>query len=143
MSKEGFRDFLNKSVNAAKEGMAEALVRREEDVYNDAIELGISKTIAALHDANVKDIEIIRVMNKYWGMASPEVKERLLEEKYRSVKDALRDYLEMEGYNESEIRQFMRENRVSKKIHENRELWKLKNNPEKLIKALTENTNEE
>lgn len=82
-------------------------------------------------------------MNKYWGMASPEVKECLLEEKYRSVKDALRDYLEMEGYDESEIRQFMRENRVSKKIHENRELWKLKNNPEKLIKALTENTNEE
>lgn len=60
MSKEGFINFFNQSVNAAREGMADAIVRREENAYNDAIELGISNTIAALHDANVKDVEIIR-----------------------------------------------------------------------------------
>ena len=57
-------------------------------------------------------------MNKYWGIAAPEVKERLLDEKYRLVKAVLRDHLEMEGYYESEIRQFMHENRVSKKKRE-------------------------
>lgn len=121
-----------------RERLANAIMEREDEAYYEALEIGISNTIAALHDTNVKDEEIIRVMNKYWGIAALEVEKRLLREKGDSVVNALRYHLKMQGYNDGDIQHFMIHNKVGKKIRNNPELCKLKNSPEKLKKLVIE-----
>ncbi|SES64766.1 hypothetical protein SAMN02910413_0275 [Pseudobutyrivibrio sp. C4] len=130
---------LRNGLGALREGIAEAHFERVDEAYFEAIEIGVSNTISALHDANVKDDEIIRVMNKYWGIPFAEAEDRLLIEKSESVKASLCHYLKLQGYSEQEIRRFMIHNNVGSKISNNKELWKLKNNPEKLMKAVEEN----
>ena len=106
-----------------------------ETAFFDAIEIGITNTIAALYDTDVDDNEIIRVLNKYWGINNNEAEERLVFEKTQSVVRELKRYLKMQGYSAVDIDQFMKSNKVSRKIRYNNELWKLKRNPEKFSLA--------
>jgi len=62
----------------------------------------------------------------------------LLYEKRTAPARALRYHLKMQGFTETEIQQYMRSNSVLIKLRENHELWKLKDNPQKLMKAIQE-----
>lgn len=42
----------------------------------------------------------------------------------------------MQGYSQSDIQHFMITSKAIKKIKHNRELWKMKDNPEKLFKVV-------
>lgn len=104
--------------------------------FEDAIEIGIGNTVSALYEANVSDDKIIHLLNKYWGIPMNEAEDRLLFEKRESVIRALRHYLKMQGYSQSDIQHFMNTSRANIKIRHDRELWKMKDNPEKLFKVI-------
>lgn len=107
-----------------------------EAAFSDAIEIGITNTMAALYDADVDDDEIIRVLNKYWGINRDEAEERLIYEKRQAAIRELERYLKMQGFSAIEIKQFMKTNNASIKIRHSNELWKLRRKPEKLMKEV-------
>ena len=109
-----------------------------EEAFSDAVEIGISNTVAALLDADVVDDEIIRVLNKYWGCNQDETESRLIHEKSQATINELKHYLKMQGYSGIEIDRFMKSNKAAAKIRHNNELWKLKRNPEELMKSVKE-----
>ena len=104
--------------------------------FEDAINIGIRNTVSALYEANVSEDKITHLLNKYWGIPMTEAEDRLLFEKSESVIRALRHYLKMQGYSQSDIKHFMFTNRARIKIKHDRELWKMKDNPEKLFKIV-------
>lgn len=92
--------------------------------------------MAALYDADVDDDEIIRVLNKYWGINRDEAENRLVYEKCQAAIRELERYLKMQGFSAIEINQFMKSNNASIKIRHSNELWKLRRKPEKLMKEV-------
>lgn len=109
-----------------------------EEAFSNAIEIGITNTMAALYDADVDDDEIIRVLNKYWGINRDEAENRLVIEKGTAAIRGLERHLKMQGFSAIKINQFMRSNNAYIKIRRNNELWKLRRNPEKLMKEVQE-----
>ena len=109
-----------------------------EAAFSNAIEIGITNTITALYDADVDDDEIIRVLNKYWGIIQDEAEKRLVFEKGQAAISELERYLKMQGYTAIKINQFMKSNNAHVKIRRSNELWKLRRKPEKLMKEVQE-----
>ncbi len=113
-----------------------ALNQIEEKSFLDAIEIGIENTIASLYEANVNDNEIVRIVGEYWGLCKDDVVERIIWEKQQATIRSLNQYLKLQGYSKEEINQFMKEEKAIFQIRCNKDLWKLKNNPEKLVKEI-------
>lgn len=109
-----------------------------EDAFSDAIEIGIANTVAALYDADISDDKIINLVNKYWNISMDEAEDRLLHEKKLAATRELKRYMKLQGRSEKDIRQFMISSRAGVKINKNSDLWKLRRNPEKLLKAVQE-----
>ena len=134
------KEYLKKGGNVIPNIARKVYEDRADQVFSEAIEVGITNTIAALYDAGVNDDEIVRVINKFWGIHSEEVEERIIFEKQYAAKRELKHYLKMEGYTETEIQQFMISTKAYIKIKHDKELWKLAKSPEKLFKAVKEGT---
>lgn len=135
-------------VNYLKEGIksvgalalniyGESLNQAGEQAFSEAIEFGIENTISALYDAKVNDKEICRVVSEHWGISYQEAEERLVWEKQQATICSLKQYLKLQGYSGIDIDSFMRKSNV--RIRHEKELWKLKDAPEKLFKALQSN----
>ena len=135
-------------VNYLKEGIksvgalalniyGESLNQAGEQAFSEAIEFGIENTISALYDAKVNDKEICRVVSEYWGISYQETEEHLVWEKQQATIRSLKQYLKLQGYSGIDIDSFMRKSNV--RIRHEKELWKLKDAPEKLFKALQSN----
>lgn len=107
-----------------------------EQAFSEAIELGIENTIASLYDAKVSDKEIIRVVREHWGISDQEAEDRLLWEKQQATIRSLRRYLKLQGYSSLDIKNYMMESKASMRIRHERDLWHLKDDPEKLFKIL-------
>lgn len=115
----------------------ESLNQAGEQAFSEAIEFGIENTIAALYDAKVNDKEICRVVSEHWGISYQEAEDRLVWEKQQATIRALKQYLKLQGYSGIDIDSFMRKSNM--RIRHEKELWKLKDAPEKLFKALQSN----
>lgn len=126
------------AIELVRESYGDIINQEGEEAFSNAIEIGIGNTIASLYDANIDDDEIIRILNKFWGINIDEAESRILHEKSQATIRELRSYLKMEGYNFQEINHFMISNKAGTIIRHNNELWKLKDKPEKLIKKLKE-----
>lgn len=107
-----------------------------EQAFSSAIEIGIENTFATLYDAKVEDRDILRVVCDHWGIAMEDAEERLVWTKQQAAIFSLKQYLKLQGYTENEIKSFMIEHEASIKIRHDKDLWKLKNNPEKLFKVI-------
>ena len=138
ITKEEVVELLKAGGRFVMDGFGDSLDQVGREAFSQAIEIGIENTIAALYDANVDDKEILRVVSEQWGLPIEEIEDRLIWEKHEVAIRALRQYLKLQGYSPSEIRQFMQSNSALTKIRENRELWKLRNNPQKLMKVVQE-----
>lgn len=114
----------------------ETLNQAGEKAFSEALEIGIENTIAALYDAKVDDKEILRVVSEHWGLALNDAEERLIREKQQATIRSLKQHLRLQGYSAREIEIFMRDNMATTQIRHNKDLWKLKNTPEKLVKAI-------
>lgn len=49
--------------------------------FSDAIEIGIKNTITSLYEANVDDMEILRIVSEQWEIRMEDVEDRLVWEK--------------------------------------------------------------
>lgn len=116
----------------------EGLNQTGEKAFSDAIEIGIENTVAALYDANVDDKIILQVVNKYWGIGLNEATDMLIIEKKEATIRSLKEYLKLQGYSKSDIDDFIRVHKATSKIRHEKDLWKLKDDPEKLIKSIKE-----
>ena len=114
----------------------DSLNQAGEQAFSEAIELGIENTIASLYEAKVNDKEIIRVVSEHWGISHREVEDRLVYEKKQVAIRSLRQHLKLQGYSSADIDAFMREHKALMRIRHEKDLWKLKDTPEKLFKAL-------
>jgi len=124
------------AADLAKKLYGDSINQAGEAAFSDAIETGITNTIAALYDADVGDEEIFRVLNKYWSIDRDEAEERLLFEKKQAPIRELKQYLKMQGFSKTEINNFINSNQAAIKVRHNKELWKLRRNPEKLMKEV-------
>lgn len=114
----------------------ESLNHAGEQAFSEAIEFGIENTISALYDAKVNDKEICRVVSEHWGISYQEAEDRLVWEKQQAAIRSLKQYLKLQGYSTIDINNYIRNNNALIKIRHDKDLWKLKDNPEKLIKAI-------
>jgi len=107
--------------------------------YDDGIEIGKSNTIKSLLYANINDRDtFISAVRKVWNMDETEIEDRIVFEKKAILTEKIKEYLRFNGNTEGYIKDFFRENQVIIKLKDNCDLWKLKDNPEKLIKAISE-----
>lgn len=132
------REFGESLLDSAGEGIRKGINNHKEEAYSQGIEVGIGKTIAALYDADIEDEKILELMNKHWGLNMNDATDMLINEKGEAVIRELRQYFKLQGYSDSDIKFFMRENRVEFKIRRNPELLNLKDNPKKVIEAIKE-----
>lgn len=110
--------------------------QKGEQAFSEAIEIGIKNTVTALYSAKVEDKEILRVLSETWGISLAEAEERLLLEKPQAAIRSLKHFLRLQGNTSPEIEKYMRESRASMHIRCNKDLWKLRENPEKLLREL-------
>ena len=115
----------------------ESLTKVGEQAFSEAIEIGIINTIATLYEAKVPDEEILRVVNAHWGIDQHEVSDRLIFEKQQATIRSLEKYLKLQGYSKNEMREFMKKENAKDKIRHNKDLWQLKDKPEKLMNAIS------
>ena len=102
--------------------------------FNEAIQIGIQNTVSSLYDADVDDMNIICILNKYWGINRDEAIKLIAFEKKNAPVRELKTYLKLNGYSSKEIIEFVRIN--GSKIRHHNELWALKKDPEKLKNEL-------
>jgi len=113
--------------------IAENVITNERAIgFNEAIEIGIEKTITSLYNANIKDEQIRNIVNKQWGIDGEETDKRLNNIKANMTINSLKEYLKRQGYSKNKIIQMFRENQVAAKIRRDETLWKLKDKPENL-----------
>ena len=117
----------------------ESLDQVGEQAFSEAIELGIENTVASLYDAKVSDKEIIRVVCEHWGISHQDAEDRLVWEKQQAAIRSLRLYLKLQGYSNLDIKAFMSERKALVRIRREKDLWKLKDAPDKLFKTLQSN----
>lgn len=69
-------------------------------------------------------------------MNRKEAEDRLIYEKGQTPVRALKEYMKLKGYPDDEIDDFIRSHQVSIKVRNDKELWELRRNPDKLMKVL-------
>ena len=142
LSYEQIKKYFYKAGVILKDTLVEKLYdvveNMKKDAYDEAIELGLNRTISALDNANVSDQEIIRIVKDKWSMDENDIIGRLLFVRRTDAIECLRRYLRLQGYSESEVKEFMSKNMAAVKIRHEKDLWKLRKNPEKLMKAVME-----
>ena len=122
---------------AARDAYGEHLNQVGKQAFEDAIEIGISNTIAALCDARVSDKETLRVVCLHWGISVEDAEDRLVFEKKESAIRSLKQYLKLNGWSPKQIDDFFHNSLAAIHIRHSNELWKLKDNPEKLFKEIS------
>ena len=140
MNAEAVRDFFisgGKIIgNLAISLYGKSLDVAGKNAFSDAIEIGITNSITALYNADVKDEVILREMTAVWGISKDEAIDRLLIIKGNCAIEALKQHLRLQGWDDAEIRHFMITTHAAHTIRNNHDLWKLKNTPDKLYKAV-------
>lgn len=98
----------------------------------------VKRAIKAFYEAKVEDKVIIQLLHDYWKISEYSAMEALrIEKTVNNPRKVLIKYLQNQGYKNSYIREFIRNNNVEKQLENNPSLWKL--SPEKLVKKIEEN----
>ena len=111
----------------------------ERAVFDETVTMGVYRTISALYDASVVDAEIVRVVHKYWELDEEQIIKRLVFVKEQAVLDSLALYMQCQGFSDAQIGEFISVHKVRNKVNTDKELWKLKNKPEKLYESVQNN----
>lgn len=134
--KEIFEEFGD-----ARRDALNAIINDEvEEALTYAKKNEIKRATAALYEAKVKEDVIIKLLLNYWKIDKYQALEALrIEKTVKSPKKMLIKYLQRQGYNASDIKEFIKNNDIEKQLENNPILWKLSNSPERLIKVLEQN----
>ena len=126
MSKN-FGDYLASAGSFLLDATREAVWRHEDESVQAERLAGMSTTVAALYDAKVKDEEIIRLIQKYYGVIERETQEQLrIEKTIEHPCRELQSYLmREEALSADEAREFITNHGAVDLLRETRGLWKL------------------
>jgi hypothetical protein len=126
-------EYLSRAGYFVLDAVRESSRRHDEVVVNESQDNGIQITTAALYESKVKDDNIIRMLQKFWGITDTDARERLRIEKTinypcRSVAEYL---MSEEAMTQDEADDFIINRGVLDYLREERSAWKL--SPKELV----------
>lgn len=103
-----------------------------ENQNNGIREMGISKSIDCLLEANVDVEQIVNVLNKHWNVPYAEAKDRIEFQIQSLAKKSIVTYLHSQGMTETEISDYIKSKNVFVRISHEPQLKLLWKTPKKL-----------
>lgn len=129
-------NYLSRAGSFFIETTREAVWKYGDERAREEYDSGILITIAALYESKVKDDEIIRLVQKYYGITESDAQEKLrIEKTIEHPCRELQSYLmREEAFSAEEARNFIIEHGTVEMLRETRGLWKL--SPKELCKRI-------
>lgn len=124
-----FKDFISDVLSEIKGQFVETR-------NNEIREIGISKSIDCLLEANVDVEQISNVLNKHWNVPYEDAKDRIEFEMQSLAKKGFIVYLHNQGMTENEIRDYIRSKNIFVRISHEPHLKLLWKTPKKLYDQL-------
>ncbi|MBF4807693.1 MAG: hypothetical protein HXK26_03240 [Lancefieldella rimae] len=133
---KSFGDYLAGAGCFFLDATREAVVRHEDETVQQEREAGISILTAALYEAKIKDPEIIRLLQKYYGLREGEAQEQLrIEKTINHPCRELESYLmSEEAFSQQEAQDYIIDHGTVDLLRQERGLWKL--SPKELLKRI-------
>lgn len=133
---KSFGDYLAGAGYFLLDTTREAVLRHDDETVQQEREAGISILTAALYEAKIKDPEIIRLLQKYYGLRENEAQERLrIEKTINHPCCELESYLmSEEAFTQQEAQDYIIDHGTVDLLREERGLWKL--SPKELLKRI-------
>ena len=131
-----FTDFLAGAGYFLLDTTREAVLRHDDETAQQEREAGISILTAALYESKIKDIEIVRLLQKYYGLRDNEAQEHIrIERTINYPCRELESYLmSTEGFSQQEAQDYIIDHGTVDLLQQERELWKL--SPKEMLKRL-------
>ena len=135
MSKN-FGDYLISAGSFLLDVIRETVWHREDESIKEERAAGMATTIAVLYEAKVKDEEIIRLVQKYYGVTESDAQEQLrIEKTIEHPCQELQCYLmREEAFSPAEARNFILDHGIVDMLQETRGLWRFP--PKELLKKI-------
>ena len=137
---KSFGDYLYGAGSWVLGATREVISQHEAESIQAERESGIATTIAILYEANIKDCEIVRLIQKYYGINEHEVRGLIhIEKTIQHPCRELHIYLmEEEGFSYEEAFQYIIGHHVDEILQRERESWKL--SPKELLEMVENQT---
>lgn len=133
---KSFGDYLAGAGYFLLDTTREAVLRHEGETVQQERDAGISILTAALYEAKIKDPEIIRLLQKYYGLRENEAQEQLrIEKTINHPCRELESYLmSEEALSQQEAQDYIINHGTLDLLRQERGLWKL--TPKELLKRI-------
>ena len=131
-----FTDFLAGAGYFLLDTTREAVLRHDDETAQQEREAGISILTAALYESKIKDAEIVRLLQKYYGLRENEAQEQIRIERTTNYPwRELESYLmSTEGLSQQEAQDYIINHGTVDLLRQERGLWKL--SPKELLKRI-------
>lgn len=131
-----FTDFLAGAGYFLLDTTREAVLRHDDETAQQEREAGISILTAALYESKIKDAEIVRLLQKYYGLRENEAQEQIrIERTINYPCHELESYLMItEGLSQQEAQNYIIDHGTVDLLQQERGLWKL--SPKELLKRI-------
>lgn len=136
MMAKSFKDYLAGAGYFLLDTTREAVLRHEDETVQQEREAGISILTAALYEAKIKDPEIIRLLQKYYGLRENEAQEQIrIEKTINHPCSELESYLmSEEALSQQEAQDYIIDHGTVDLLRQERGLWKL--SPKELLRKI-------
>lgn len=133
---KSFGDYLAGARYFLLDATREAVSRHENETVQQELEAGISILTSALYEAKVKDPEIIRLLQKYYGLRENEAQEQLrIEKTINHPCRELESYLmSEEAFSQQEAQEYIIDHGIVDLLRQERDLRKL--SPKEILKKI-------
>lgn len=114
----------------------EAALRHDDETAQQEREAGILILTAALYESKIKDTEIVRLLQKYYGLRENEAQEQIrIEKTINHPCRELESYLmSTEAFSQQEAQDYILDHGMVDLLQQERGLWKL--SPKELLKRI-------
>ena len=131
-----FTDFLAGAGYFLLDTTREAVLRHDDETAQQEREAGISILTAALYESKTKDAEIVRLLQKYYGLRENEAQEQIrIERTINYPCRELESYLmSTEGLSQQEAQDYIINHGTVDLLRQKRGPWKL--SPKELLKRI-------
>lgn len=131
-----FTDFLAGAGYFLLDTTREAVLRHDDETAQQEREAGISILTAALYESKIKDTEIVRLLQKYYGLRENEAQEQIrIEKTINHPCRELESYLmSTEAFSQQEAQDYIIDHGTVDLLRQERGLWKL--SPKELLKRI-------
>ena len=131
-----FTDFLAGDGYFLLDTTREEVLRHDDETAQQEREAGISILTAALYESKTKDAEIVRLLQKYYGLRENEAQEQIrIERTINYPCRELESYLmSTEGLSQQEAQDYIINHGTVDLLRQERGLWKL--SPKELLKRI-------